>query len=845
MQEKEMLLFLGIALGLHYLCRHIFSLQTAMMKKYILMALMLLATIVPAGAVLKESNMVQTLGVLCEELSQTHQEQQERAERFEKRNKQFQRSIARDLELCNNIELMLYSQKEQNVFDLAYACGQATTLYKRVSRTRSFKQFEQQQDEQISQYENLVRALNNIPDYQLTTPEMRATRDSCVVLARAIESDIRKARETMKDNHEKRQWVADKAKKLNDYALTMYERIRQSVFVNGGQNYFQILSRWNYNWKNSKDDLSEKYTRKTRSEWRGPLIGFLFIFLAVYIVGALLLSWLIIKLIPRSVLSRNSYKKFLKKRSCIIICGAAAVFGIATFIISQVTDQNFMAMASMLLSEYAWLIAAIMLSIIVRMDGDNVKSGVKLYVPVLMVGFVVFFFRIVFLPSTVVNLVFPVLLLVFTLWQLFINRRLGTDVPRSDIFYSWISFIVMAVSTVMAWMGYTLMSVQVLIWWIMQLTLIQTVTVIYDLLHSYEGKHIPKDADVRRTWFYDAVYKMIIPIAATLSVGVSIYWAARVFDLTQWCERIFRYKFVDQPGLIVLSLDRLLFCVAAAFVFNYVIYLFIQGYQLWKQNRAEAKAISMYERENDVDDGEMIDIETVIQDDPNAQAKVKAASKAVTLSMNIIKYIGWGIYIYIVLVTLHVNRTGITFILTGLSTGVGFAMKDTLENLFYGLSLMNGRVKIGDVIECDGVRGKVKNINYQSTLVETIDGSVIAFLNSQLFTKNFKNMTRNHGYEMAKITVGVAYGSKIDQVRAMIIDRIKQLDCYDSSKGVQVLFQNFGESSVDLLVIVWVRVASQAADIALVKENIYDVLGDNGIEIPFPQADVHIRATQA
>lgn len=809
--------------------------------------MLLLAAMLQAGAVLKESTMNQTLGVLCEELSETHKEQKERAERFEQRNKQFKRSIGRDLELCNNIELMLYSQKEQNIFDLAYACGQATTLYERVTRTRSFKQFEQQQDEQIAQYEHLIQALDNIPDYQLRTDAMRATRDSCIYLAKVIENDIRHTRETMKENHERRQWVADKAKKLNDHALGMYERIRQSVFVNGGQNYFQILKRFGYNWRNIKEDINEKYSRshKTRSEWRGPLIGFLFIFMAVYVMGALLLSWLIIKMIPKRFISRGSYKKFLLKRSCIIICGAAAVFAIATFIISNVTDQNFMVMATRLLSEYAWLIAVIMLSIIIRIDGEAVKSGIKLYVPVLLVGFVVFFFRIVFLPSTVVNVVFPPLLLIFTIWQFIINRRHSSMVPRSDVFYSWISLIVMAVSCVMSWLGFTLMSVQVLIWWIMQLTLIQTITVIYDLLHNYEKKHISDDADVRRTWFYDAVYKMIVPIAATLSVAVSIYWAARVFDLTQWCERIFRYKFVNQPGLIVLSLDRILACVAFAFVFNYIIYLFIQGYQLWKQNRAEAKAISMYERENEVDSDESIDIETVIQDDPNAKAKVKAESKAVTLSMNIIKYIGWGIYIYIVLVTLHVNRTGITFILTGLSTGIGFAMKDTLENLFYGLSLMNGRVKIGDVIECDGVRGKVSNINYQSTLVETIDGSVIAFLNSQLFTKNFKNMTRNHGYEMAKITVGVAYGSKIDHVREMIIDRISHLDCYDPKKGVQVLFQNFGESSVDLLVVVWVRVNSQVADISRIKENIYSVLNENGIEIPFPQADLHIRTTTA
>jgi len=815
------------------------------MVKKIIFAMLVLLTALQAGAVLKEKDIQHTLDVLCEELSDTHQEQKERQARFEQRNKYFQKRIGRDLELCNNIELMLYSQKDQNVFDLAYACGQATELYKRLSRTHSFKRFEQQQDEQIEQYENLINSLNHIPPYLLKSDKVKEARDSCVYLAKIIEGDIRKARESMKENHERRQFVASKAKELNDYALDQYDRIRQSVFVNGGNSYFSILSRFSSHIIESKDDIEDKYTpsRKTRSEWRGPLIGFLFTFIIVYVLGALLLSWIVVRVLHKHT-SPDKFK-FLKnsgQRTCIIVCVASAVFGLVTLIISKVLSNHyFMIMATELLSEYAWLVMVITLSIIIRLKDSKVKDGVKLYVPVLVVGFVVFVFRIVFMPNTVVNLVFPIILLVCTIWQLIANKRHNSEVPRSDLFYSWLSFIVMAVSTVMSWSGYTLMSVQVLIWWIMQLTLIQTITVIYDLLHRYEKKHIKPDADVRTTWFYDAIYKMVVPIAATLSVAVSIYWAAKVFDLTQWCERIFRYKFVNQPGLIVLSLDRILACVAFAFVFSYIIYLFIQGYQLWKQHRAEVKAIAEYENVNDVDGDEKVDIETVLEDDPEAKAQVNAESKAVSLSMNIIKYIGWGIYIYIVLVTLHVNRAGITLILTGLSTGVGFAMKDTLENLFYGLSLMNGRVKIGDMIECDGVRGKVKNINYQSTLVETIDGSVIAFLNSQLFSKNFKNMTRNHGYEMAKISVGVAYGSKVDTVRQMIIDRIGKLDCYDPKKGVQVLFQNFGESSVDLLVVVWVRVASQVADVAKIKENIYSVLNENGIEIPFPQADVHIK----
>ena len=765
---------------------------------------MVVLTAVDANAVLKESNMQQTLGVLCEELSDTHKEEKKRAERFEQRNKQFRHTIVAALEQCNSIELMLYSQNNQDVFDLAYACGQATDLYKRLSRTQSFSQFEKMQDEQIARYENLIHALEKIPPHLLTTKEMQINRDSCIFLATAIQRDIRLTRESMKDNHEQRQSVAEKAKTLNDYAVKMYDRIRKSVFVNGGQNYFEILQRLGSNISTSKEEFNDKYTpsRKTRSEWRGPLMLFLFVFIVVYVLLTFGISWLILRFaVPGRFISLS----FRKKRSCIVICVAAVLFAIITLVISNVlTAHNFMIMATRLLSEYAWLIAAITLSIIIRLDGDSVKSGVKLYIPVLVVGFVVFFFRIVFLPNSIVNLSFPLILLVCTVWQLVINKRHNQNVPRSDLFYSWISFIVMAVSCVMAWMGYTLMSVQVLIWWIMQLTLIQTITVIYDILHKYEDKYIPADADVRRTWFYDMVYKTIIPIAATVSVGLSIYWAAQVFDLTEWCKRIFFTHFVDKPGVIVLSLARMLFCVALGFIFHYIIYVFIQGYQLWREHNTKSK-------------------------------------KAVSLSMSLIKYAGWGLYIYIVLVILQVNRAGITLILTGLSTGIGFAMKDTIENLFYGLSLMNGRVKIGDVIECDGVRGKVSNINYQSTLVETVDGSVIAFLNSQLFTKNFKNMTRNHGYEMATITVGVAYGSNIDQVRQMLIARIESLDCYREKRGVQVLFQNFGDSSVDLQVIVWVRVSSKVADIAVIKENIYNVLNENGIEIPFPQTDIHVR----
>jgi small-conductance mechanosensitive channel len=179
---------------------------------------------------------------------------------------------------------------------------------------------------------------------------------------------------------------------------------------------------------------------------------------------------------------------------------------------------------------------------------------------------------------------------------------------------------------------------------------------------------------------------------------------------------------------------------------------------------------------------------------------------------------------------------------------MGFAMKDLLENFFYGISLMTGRLRVGDYIECDGIQGRVESIAYQSTSIVTLDGSVMAFLNATLFTKNFKNLTRNHSYELQKIPVGVAYGTDVEQVRGLITKEIEQLrtslpdgrELIKPDQPVSVVFGGFGESSVDLLVAVWVLVDQKNGFLAKSREVIYNVLNKNHIEIPFPQRDVHI-----
>ena len=273
------------------------------------------------------------------------------------------------------------------------------------------------------------------------------------------------------------------------------------------------------------------------------------------------------------------------------------------------------------------------------------------------------------------------------------------------------------------------------------------------------------------------------------------------------------FNFLNIPGVVQLSIGKLVMVASQFFVFRYLNYLIKALYHKYHKSRV------------------------VVNGKPNF-----------TLANNVIAICCWGMYAIISVKMLKIPSTAVSVISAGLATGVGFAMKDLLENFFYGISLMTGRVRVGDYIECDGIRGKVDSITYQSTQVLTADGCVIAFLNSSLFSKNFKNITRNHSYEMVKIPVGIAYGSNVDEVRKMLIKAVMDLeeksadgrDIIDLDKPVSVVFDDFGDNSVNLFVTYWVLVEEKFGKTGQIKEAIYNTLNAHNIEIPFPQRDIHI-----
>jgi small-conductance mechanosensitive channel len=213
------------------------------------------------------------------------------------------------------------------------------------------------------------------------------------------------------------------------------------------------------------------------------------------------------------------------------------------------------------------------------------------------------------------------------------------------------------------------------------------------------------------------------------------------------------------------------------------------------------------------------------------------------MSKNVIQIIIWGAWLLMSLSILHISLTWLLAITGGLSTGIGFASKNIIENIFYGASLMTGRIKVGDWIEVNGTMGKVSSISYTSTVIESLYGEIITFQNSQLFTNNYKNLTRNHGYVLAVVPYGVAYGSDLQQVIQLADNAVNQMkhQWMDKSKKAKSVVGELADSGINLKMFVWADAPKKSYVVSDVLKCIYDTLNQNGIEIPFPQQDVHIK----
>ncbi len=179
-----------------------------------------------------------------------------------------------------------------------------------------------------------------------------------------------------------------------------------------------------------------------------------------------------------------------------------------------------------------------------------------------------------------------------------------------------------------------------------------------------------------------------------------------------------------------------------------------------------------------------------------------------------------------------------------LGIGIGFGLQNIVNNFVSGLILLFERpIKLGDRIILDGEWAIVRKIGLRSTVIETYSQAEIIVPNSQLISEKVTNLTHSNSRSRITIDVGVAYGENIERVLEILKEEAKNNPTVLQYPEPSPLFVAFGASSLDFKLRVWLENFDQGLDVkSALSVAIYNRLDKEGISIPFPQRDLHLRS---
>ena len=198
----------------------------------------------------------------------------------------------------------------------------------------------------------------------------------------------------------------------------------------------------------------------------------------------------------------------------------------------------------------------------------------------------------------------------------------------------------------------------------------------------------------------------------------------------------------------------------------------------------------------------------------------------------------WVVGLFIAAVVVMPDLTPAS-LLAGLGIGavaIGFAFQDIFENFFAGILIMlREKMQIGDIIECEGISGKVEHITLRETHVRKLSGELTVVPNSILF-KNPVEILTDVEQRRHQVVVGVSYDTNLDHAATVIHRAVEGVSDVLASKGIDIFAQEFNSSSVDFLVRWWAGASPRAGweSKDKVVRAIKAGLDEAGIEIPFP-----------
>lgn len=213
--------------------------------------------------------------------------------------------------------------------------------------------------------------------------------------------------------------------------------------------------------------------------------------------------------------------------------------------------------------------------------------------------------------------------------------------------------------------------------------------------------------------------------------------------------------------------------------------------------------------------------------------------------ISIFQFIKYLVYIFVVMFALNISGVNIGVLLTASAAifiGLGFALQQLFQDLIAGvLIILDQSLKVGDIIELDGKVGKVQKISLRSTRAYTRNQRVMIIPNHMFMNDLLFNWTQNDSIVRDNVEVGVAYGSDTELVEKLLLNCTKEVEGILDEPGPNVLFENFGDSSLNFAVNFYVDDAFRVQAIkSRLRFEIDKKFREHKISIPFPQRDLHV-----
>lgn len=202
--------------------------------------------------------------------------------------------------------------------------------------------------------------------------------------------------------------------------------------------------------------------------------------------------------------------------------------------------------------------------------------------------------------------------------------------------------------------------------------------------------------------------------------------------------------------------------------------------------------------------------------------------------------------VYIGLKTVNVPLGALIGLFAVIGVGIGFGLQNLASNFVSGMILLIERpVKVGDRLELGDVWGDVKQINLRTTVIETPDNIAIIMPNSRLLEEEVINYSYGDPRIRLRVPVGIAYGSDLDKATRIMLDAARHNDRVLQEPAPKTWFSEFGDSSLNFILLCWVPNAVMKFDVISELNHAIDRgFREAGVEIPFPQRDLHLRSAR-